>query len=407
MEFKDRIKEFRRIKASDLLANPLNYRKHPKQQRDALKKVLKDIGFAGAVLAREENGQLLLLDGHMRVETAGDAEVPVLILDLNEMEGRKLLATFDPLGDMAFKDQEMLNSLIDSIGGAAHDPFRPIPMVKTQEEIEQDMVREEEEIRQKNRLLSEGKELFGVKPGEVWRIRSASYIYCGGFEDEAFHNILKPSNPDHAKKKKWRIMLHAPRSTSQEYAAWNSIGSYCEEGYLFTNNNPQLISVATANRECSAIYSIVDESTQNMQLAIRYNKREPDGKFAPDNYKVREFKGKDKCLPRLIRGMRLPTPVGGSVSPTLSVHKAILAKRSWLKDNNYIPCYIIPSANTGVVVRAALDSGYCNVIAAEREPMMVEEIMRQVYAEPAGHNHQNREKMDPPIRVDTSSWNEP
>lgn len=407
MEFKDRIKEFRRIKASDLLANPLNYRKHPKQQRDALKKVLKDIGFAGAVLAREENGQLLLLDGHMRVETAGDAEVPVLILDLNEMEGRKLLATFDPLGDMAFKDQEMLNSLIDSIGGAAHDPFRPIPMVKTQEEIEQDMVREDEEIRKKNRLLSEGKELFGVKPGEVWRIRSASYIYCGGFEDEAFHNILKPSNPDHAKKKKWRIMLHAPRSTSQEYAAWNSIGSYCEEGYLFTNNNPQLISVATASRECSAIYSIVDESTQNMQLAIRYNKREPDGKFAPDNYKVREFKGKDKCLPRLIRGMRLPTPVGGSVSPTLSVHKAILAKRSWLKDNNYIPCYIIPSANTGVVVRAALDSGYCNVIAAEREPMMVEEIMRQVYAEPAGHNHQNREKMDPPIRVDTSSWNEP
>jgi hypothetical protein len=98
--FRDRIVEFRRVKASELLANPKNWRLHPQSQRGALSGLLKDIGFVGAILARQVNDGLEILDGHLRQEEAGDADVPVLITDLNDEEAAKLLATYDPLSSM-------------------------------------------------------------------------------------------------------------------------------------------------------------------------------------------------------------------------------------------------------------------------------------------------------------------
>jgi hypothetical protein len=50
MKIKDRIKRFDRIYAKDLAPNPKNWRTHPTQQIDALKGVLAEIGFAGAIL---------------------------------------------------------------------------------------------------------------------------------------------------------------------------------------------------------------------------------------------------------------------------------------------------------------------------------------------------------------------
>jgi ParB-like chromosome segregation protein Spo0J len=102
MKIRDRIKELRRVKASDLQPNPKNWRTHPQAQMDAIRSILGEVGFAGAELARElPDGSLQLIDGHARAEVAGDAEVPVLILDVTEQEADKLLATFDPIGAMA------------------------------------------------------------------------------------------------------------------------------------------------------------------------------------------------------------------------------------------------------------------------------------------------------------------
>lgn len=113
MKIRDRIKEFRRVPAGDLLPNPRNWRTHPTAQRDALKGVLSEVGMADAVLARElPDGSLMLVDGHLRTETAGDALLPVLVLDVNEAEADKLLATFDPLSAMAEIDTERLDELI-------------------------------------------------------------------------------------------------------------------------------------------------------------------------------------------------------------------------------------------------------------------------------------------------------
>jgi DNA modification methylase len=115
MKIRDRIKEFRRVPAGDLLPNPRNWRKHPKAQMEALQGVLAEIGFAGAVLARETPNGLMLIDGHLRTETAGMAEIPVLILDVDENEADKILATFDPLGAMAIADGAKLDAVLRNI----------------------------------------------------------------------------------------------------------------------------------------------------------------------------------------------------------------------------------------------------------------------------------------------------
>lgn len=113
MTIRDRIKDFRRIRASELVPNPRNWRTHPRVQRDALNGVLSEIGYADALLARElPDGRLMLIDGHMRAATTPDQMVPVLVLDLNEEEGDKLLATLDPLTAMAETDNGKLDDLL-------------------------------------------------------------------------------------------------------------------------------------------------------------------------------------------------------------------------------------------------------------------------------------------------------
>lgn len=115
MKIRDRIKELRRVRADEILPNPMNWRTHPKAQQDALKGVLAEIGFAGAVLARETPNGLMLIDGHLRTETVKGAEIPVLILDVTEEEANKLLATIDPLAAMAEADAHKLDELLRSV----------------------------------------------------------------------------------------------------------------------------------------------------------------------------------------------------------------------------------------------------------------------------------------------------
>jgi len=116
LAIRDRIKELRRVSARDLVANPKNWRKHPLSQQNAMRAVLGEIGFADALLAREdENGRLVLIDGHLRAEIAPDTEVPVLILDVTENEADKILATLDPLAGMAELDMAAFGTLADGI----------------------------------------------------------------------------------------------------------------------------------------------------------------------------------------------------------------------------------------------------------------------------------------------------
>jgi len=116
MHIRDRIKEFRRVKASQLRPHPKNWRTHPTAQQDALRGVLAEIGYADALLARElSDGSLELIDGHLRAEITPDVDVPVLVLDLDEQEAAKLLALHDPLAGMAEANDEVLAELLSHV----------------------------------------------------------------------------------------------------------------------------------------------------------------------------------------------------------------------------------------------------------------------------------------------------
>ena len=116
MHIRDRIKELRRVEARHLLPNVKNWRTHPESQKNALRGILAEVGFADALLARElPDGRLMLIDGHLRAETTPDMSVPVLVLDVTEAEADKLLATLDPLAAMAGKNTEMFAELADKI----------------------------------------------------------------------------------------------------------------------------------------------------------------------------------------------------------------------------------------------------------------------------------------------------
>lgn len=116
MQIRDRVKELRRVRAGELVPNARNWRTHPDVQRDALRGVLAEVGYAGALLARElPDGRLELIDGHLRAETTPDALVPVLVLDVNEAEAVKVLLTHDPLAGLAEVDFERLEDLVAEV----------------------------------------------------------------------------------------------------------------------------------------------------------------------------------------------------------------------------------------------------------------------------------------------------
>jgi len=115
MKIRDRIKYFKRVPAGELLPNPKNWRTHPAEQQDAMRGLLAEIGIADAVLARETPEGLMLLDGHLRADVAPDVQWPVLVLDVNDAEADKILATHDPLAAMAGTDSQLLGELLQGM----------------------------------------------------------------------------------------------------------------------------------------------------------------------------------------------------------------------------------------------------------------------------------------------------
>ncbi len=114
-QIRDRIVGLRRVRADKLLPNPKNWRRHPKAQGEALKGLLREIGYADALLARETPEGLMLIDGHLRAETTPKTKVPVLVLDLDEAEADKLLLTLDPLAAMAEMDGAATQALLEGV----------------------------------------------------------------------------------------------------------------------------------------------------------------------------------------------------------------------------------------------------------------------------------------------------
>ncbi len=96
-----------------LLANPGNWRVHPKEQQQALAGALAEVGWVAQVLVNRTTGHLV--DGHLRVELAidrGEPTIPVTYVELSEDEERLVLASLDPLAAMAVAEKDALEALL-------------------------------------------------------------------------------------------------------------------------------------------------------------------------------------------------------------------------------------------------------------------------------------------------------
>ena len=122
MPVRNRIIEMRKVRAGDLLPDPRNYRGHPKSQRDALRTIWDRVGNADVLITRETPDGLMLVDGHLRAdESDPNAEISVIVTDLDEGEAGEVLATLDPLAAMAEIDTEALQALVDGMADRADD----------------------------------------------------------------------------------------------------------------------------------------------------------------------------------------------------------------------------------------------------------------------------------------------
>jgi len=95
--------------------NPLNWRKHPPGQRQALNAAIQAVGYADAAIINTTTGHLV--DGHMRVDEArkrGDKTIPALLGTWTVEQERQILLTKDPLAAMAQTNAEALSALADT-----------------------------------------------------------------------------------------------------------------------------------------------------------------------------------------------------------------------------------------------------------------------------------------------------
>jgi DNA modification methylase len=185
-QIRDRVRELRRVKASELVPNPKNWRRHPKEQAAALKGLLAEIGYADALIARElPDGRLMLIDGHLRAETTKNAMVPVLVLDVTEAEADKLLLTLDPLAAMAQADQDQVMALLETVRTDSQAVAALLERVAGQEAWQAiDSLREIVDPPAAINKADELKAKWGTETSQLWQI-GAHRVLCGDCRDQA------------------------------------------------------------------------------------------------------------------------------------------------------------------------------------------------------------------------------
>lgn len=116
-DIRNRVQGLEWLDPKEVLESPHNWRLHDENQKLAFAAVLESVGFAGALLCyRNGEGKAVLIDGHLRREVmVAEKKVPVLMLDITEDEARTLLATYDPLSQMAIRDDSAFAKLLETI----------------------------------------------------------------------------------------------------------------------------------------------------------------------------------------------------------------------------------------------------------------------------------------------------
>lgn len=115
-DWKNKIVGHDEVSPDQLLANPNNWRIHPRTQQDALAGVIDEVGYIRSITVNRRTGHVI--DGHLRVLLAlrqGVKGIPVEYVDLSEQEEVEALATLDPIAAMAIADGEKLDALLREV----------------------------------------------------------------------------------------------------------------------------------------------------------------------------------------------------------------------------------------------------------------------------------------------------
>lgn len=174
-----------------LLANPLNFRIHPKAQQQAMSGILDEVGWVDTVLVNQTTGYVV--NGHLRIELAisrGEPTVPVTYVELTEAEERLVLATFDPISALAGAGKEVLDALLRDVrsGDAAVQELLAKTAKAAGLSYLQDTVEAPEP--QMDRA-AELQEQWGTERGQLWKIPSLATpskshrLLCGDSTSEA------------------------------------------------------------------------------------------------------------------------------------------------------------------------------------------------------------------------------
>ena len=113
MSYRNRIVGHGQESPDQLVANPRNWRIHPRYQETALAGSLSEVGWVSEVTVNQRTG--FVLDGHLRVAHAisqGEATIPVQYVDLTEDEETLVLASLDPIAALATTDNQQLSALV-------------------------------------------------------------------------------------------------------------------------------------------------------------------------------------------------------------------------------------------------------------------------------------------------------
>lgn len=104
-----------------LLANPEQWKIHPKTQQDSLDSILSKVGWVQNVVVNRTTGHVV--DGHARIGLAiakGEKEIPITYVELTQEEESLVLAVLDPLASLAAIDRAKWDEIVADL--ATSDP---------------------------------------------------------------------------------------------------------------------------------------------------------------------------------------------------------------------------------------------------------------------------------------------
>jgi DNA modification methylase len=181
--FTNKIVGHEEVALDQLLANPRNFRFHPDNQQQALAGSIDEVGFIRSLTVNRNSGAII--DGHARVTVlmrSNVDKVTVEYVDLTDEEEASALLMMDAIAEMAAKDKEKLDALMQSVKSDDERVNTLIGEMRERENMQAKPNGEDPgaQVDKAQELL----EKWQVKPGDMFRMGEHRLI-CGDSTDRA------------------------------------------------------------------------------------------------------------------------------------------------------------------------------------------------------------------------------